>query len=194
MVATEKLGAIAGLAAPIVAFLCVFSAIASYSQFSWTDNALSDLGIVKGLTSGVFNFGLVVAGVLGVVFAALGLFNFFTKSSLGKVGSGFFVATCVALVCIGVFNENFSPTHYLVSVAFFSLAPITLFILTLAFIHRGNRSLAVLSVTTGAIAAASWILEFTLYYVSGVAVPETISALAVAVWVVAVVVKMLRKS
>jgi hypothetical membrane protein len=179
-----RIGAAGGTTAPIVAFACIIAAIASYPQFSWTNNALSDLGVVTGITGLLFNFGLFTAGVLAFLFAAFGLFTFMGKSSMGKVGSGFFTAATIALICIGVFNENFSPTHYIVSVAFFMLAPIGLFILTCAFYGNRQRGIAAFTVAIGAVAALPWILEFTIHYVPNVAIPETISALAVSVWAI----------
>jgi hypothetical membrane protein len=187
-----RIGVAAGFLAPIVAFICIFSAIASYNEFSWTNNALSDLGIVPGATSLIFNFGLFIAGVLGLIFAIAGLRSLFSKSWVGKLGSTVFAATTIALIGIAIFNENYSPTHYLVSVAFFTLGPIALFILTCAFFLNGQSCLAASSVIIGVVAALPWILEFTLYYVPGVAIPETVSALAISVWAIVLATKILK--
>ncbi len=192
MITLQKVGAATGIAAPVIAFACILSAILSYSPFSWTTNALSDLGVVEGVTMVVFNSGLVAAGVLGFIFAVLGLYGYFKKSVAGRVGSVFFAGACAALVCIGVFNEHFSPTHYIVSVLFFSLAPIALFTLTIAFYRGRNRNLAAFSVLIGIAAAIPWILQFTLYYVPNVAIPEIISAILVGAWAVTVSVKILQ--
>jgi hypothetical membrane protein len=187
-----RIGAVAGFLAPIVAFTCIFSAIASCPEFSWTNNALSDLGIVPGITSILFNSGLLAAGVVGLIFSIAGLYGLLGKRLVGKLGSAIFAAAIIALICIAIFNENYSPTHYLVSVAFFTLGPIALFILTCAFYLNGQRGLAVFSVAVGVVAALPWILEFTLYYVPGVAIPETVSALAVSVWVIVLATKMVK--
>lgn len=194
MIEFKRVGAVAGIAAPILAFICILLAIASYPQFSWINNALSDLGVVAGVTAALFNFGLVAAGVLGVTFAALGLLSYVERPWVGKLGSAFFAAACVALVCIGVFNESFSPTHYLVSVAFFTLAPIALFVVTCAFYLNHHRGIAAFTVAIGIIAALPWILEFTLHYAAGVAVPETVSGVAVSVWVIVLSTKMQKKT
>lgn len=180
----HSIGIVAGIATPIVAFASILTAIASYPQFSWTNNALSDLGVVAGVTGPLFNFGLIAAGVLGFIFASLGLFIYFGKSQIGKIGSAVFAAATIALICIGIFNENYSPTHYIVSVAFFVLAPIALFILTGAFYRNYQHNVAVFTVTVGITAAIPWILEFTISYVPNVAIPETISGLAVSIWAI----------
>lgn len=186
------MGSAAGLIAPFFTFACILGAIMSFSAFSWTHNALSDLGIVPGLTSALFMLGLCGGGVLAFVFALLGLYSYVGKGATGKVGAGIFATSTLILVCIGIFNENFRPTHFVFSVLFFVLAPIAFFILTAGFYLKGNRKLAVFSVLIALIAAVPWILQLTIRYVSDVAIPETISGVAVGVWAVAMSILMLR--
>jgi hypothetical membrane protein len=190
----QRLGAAMGIVVPILAFTSILVAIASYPAFSWTENALSDLGVVQGITGILFNFGLYTSGLLGFGFAVFGLFTYFTylKSSVGRVGAGFFAAATLALMAIGFFNESFSPTHYVVSVAFFTLAPIALFILTYAFYRDRDYGMALFTVAIGIAAALPWILQFTIKYVPNVAIPEAVSALAVSVWVIVLARKMLK--
>jgi len=190
MVQLMRVGAVAGFLAPIVASLFIASAILFYPPFSWTNNALSDLGVVEGATSILFTVGLIGAGVLGFVFAVLGLYKFAGENRLGKTGSAVFAAATVALVCIGVFNEHAVPTHYLVSVAFFTLTPIALFILTCAFFRSRQRDLAAFTVVIGLADAVPWILQFTIHYVPNVAIPEAVSAAAVSVWAFVLAAKM----
>jgi hypothetical membrane protein len=192
MSVTKRVGAAAGFATPIIAFACIFAAIISYPAFSWTNNALSDLGVVSGVTGTLFNFGLIISGVLGFVFAVFGLLGFAGKTWVGKLGSAVFAAATVALILIGIFNEHFSPTHYLVSVAFFTVSPLALFILTSAFYLNGNRGLAAFTAAIGLAAAVPWILQFTIQYVPKVAIPETISALAVSIWAIVLSAEMLK--
>jgi hypothetical membrane protein len=176
----------------MVGFICILSAVASYPQFSWADNALSDLGVVSGITGPLFNFGLLASGFLTFNFAAFGLFTYLGKSVVGKIGAAVFAAASIALISIGIFNENFSPTHYLASVAFFVLTPISLFILTCGFWLKRQRGMAVFTVTIGVAAALPWILELTFKYVPNVAVPEAVSGFAVSVWVIVLSKKMLK--
>jgi hypothetical membrane protein len=188
----QRLGVASGIVAPIVGFACILAAIASYPQFSWANNALSDLGVISGTTGVIFNFGLIATGLLTFNFAAFGLFTYLGKSWVGKIGAAVFAAASLALIAIGVFNENFSPTHYIVSAAFFVLMPISLFILTFTFWFSHHRGLAGFTVLIGATAALPWILEFTLNYVPNVAVPEAISGLAISAWAIVLGRKMLK--
>jgi hypothetical membrane protein len=187
----QKMGGSAGILAPIFAFAFILTSIASFPDFSWTSNALSDLGVVPGLTASLFNFGLLVSGILAFNFAIFGLFTYFGKIWIGKIGSMVFAAATLALIAISVFNEHFSPTHYLVSVAFFTLAPIALFILTLGFWLCRQSGLAAFTVAVGVAAALPWVLLFTFNYVPNVAIPEFVSGVAVSVWVIVLGKKML---
>ena len=191
MVTYRRFGASSGIIAPIIAFVCILTAITSYPVFSWTNNALSDLGVVPGITASLFNFGLLASGILAFNFAIFGLFNYLEQSWVGKIGSAVFAAATLALIAISVFNENFSPTHYLVSVAFFTLAPIALFILTFGFLLCHQRGMAVFTVLVGVAAALPWLLLFAFNYVPNVAIPEFLSGLVVSVWAVVLGKKML---
>jgi hypothetical membrane protein len=180
----RRFGVYAGFAAPFVAFIFISAAIASYPSFSWTGNALSDLGVVPGLTGTLFTVGLCGGGVLSLIFAVLGLYSYAQEKALGKVGAAFFAAASISLILIGIFNEHYRPTHYIVSVAFFVFAPLAFFTLTAAFYKMGKRALAAFTVAAALVAALPWILQLIIHYVPGVAIPETISGLTVAIWVI----------
>ncbi len=182
-----------GIAAPIIAFACILLAIAYYSPFSWTDNALSDLGVQEGFTPVLFNYGLVVSGLLALLFA-LGIYVFLGARISGKVGALLFALATLALTAIGVFNENYTPMHWYASVAFFMLFPISMLLLTVAFSVLGQLRMGLFTFLTAAIAAAPWVIYFTVRYVENVAIPETISALAASAWAIVAGFKMLKQA
>jgi len=188
----QRTGAISGIVTPTLAFTCILSAIASYPAFSWTNNALSDLGIVAGVTGPVFNFGLYGSGLLAFSFAVFGLFTYLGGSWVGKIGALSFAATSVALTGIGVFPENVAPYHYLFSVAFFVLLPISLFVITGAFAFKRQTKMALFTLLIAVASATPWILLSAFQYVSGVAIPEFASAVAGSVWVVVLSYKMFK--
>jgi hypothetical membrane protein len=188
-----RISGIIGLAAPFFAFACILLAIASWPQFSWTNNALSDLGVQSGITAIVFNSGLVVSGFLFIVFAT-GLFGFVGNRFVGKVGAAVFILACIALIAIGIFNESFSPTHYTVSVAFFVFLPVSLLILVGAFWLNGQHKLSIFTLAVALAAATPWVLQFTVPYVSRVAIPETISGLAGVAWAMVLGYLMLKEA
>lgn len=186
-----RLTGIYGAIAPVIAFAFIFAAIASYPQFSWTSNALSDLGVVVGIAAGVFNSGLVICGVISLTFA-LGLYLFMNKSWLGRAGVILFAFACLALAAIGMFPESVSPTHYWVSVAFFVALPLSLLIFVGGFWREHQSLMAVFTLFVAVLAAVPWVLLFEFHYVSGVAIPEVISGLAGALWTVVLGIKMYK--
>ena len=189
----QRFGAATGIFAPLLAFTCILIAIASYSSFSWTKNALSDLGVVAGITGLVFNFGLVCQRAFSLNFAVFGLFACLGRTWVGKIGASVFAAATIALIAIGVFNESYTGTHYAVSVAFFALMPISMFIITCAFLLTHQARMALFTFSCGVALALPWILLFTFEYVPNVAIPEFVSGLIVSAWAIILGISMLKK-
>ena len=188
-----KVAGICGFLTPIFAFALIFSAIASYSEFSWMDNALSDLGIVSGVASVLFNSGLIIGGALCIVFA-IGLFVFLRERTVGKLGAFVFVLASASLLLIGIFPENVPPAHYIVSVMFFTLLPISLLISVAALGLMHRTRMAVFTLMVAVTAATPWVLYFTVHYAPNVAVPDVISAFAGSMWAMVLSGKMLRQA
>jgi hypothetical membrane protein len=176
----------------VLAFTCILIAIATYPPFSGTNNALSDLGIVSGVTGPLFNFGLYSSGLLAFSFAVFGLLNYLGRRWVGKVGTVAFAAAGVALMGIGVYPENMVPYHYSFSVAFFVLLPISLLTLTVALAFERRVRMALFTLAVAVVAALPWVLLFAVHYVSGVAIPEAVSGLAGGLWAVALGYKMIK--
>jgi len=191
-VAWLKISGVCGTIAPIVAFTFISLAITSYPQFSWTDNALSDLGVVEGVTAVLFNSGLIIGGILAIIFAS-GLFIFLRNRVLGRIGAFIFTLAALALVAIGIFTENFGRIHYYVSVAFFIFAPISMLIICATFFVMRKVKMGLFTFLTAIIAALVWVLQFAMRYVPNVAIPETISALLASTWSIVLGFQMLKQ-
>jgi hypothetical membrane protein len=187
-----KISGTCGIITPSVAFSCILLAIAYAPHFSWTHNALSDLGVMPNPTSVLFNLGLIVSGILAIVFA-FGLLIFFNKTVSGRIGAIMFVLDCLALICIGIFPESAKPMHLYASVAFFAIFPLAMFLMTASFVLSSKHRMAVFTFSIAVFAAVVWAAEFLMHYVPGVAIPETLSALAACLWVAVLSFNMLRK-
>ena len=188
-----KISGIAGIVTPVVTLTFVISAIASYPQFSWVENALSDLGVKPGLTAPLFNYGLVVSGFLALVFAS-GLFIFFRRRILGRIGVSIFILAALAFVAIGVFPENVSPTHYCVSVAFFVFFPVSMLVLVADFFVMDEVKMGIFTLLVAIAAIVPWVLYFSIRFVPGVAIPEAVSALSASVWAIVIGSKMVKQA
>ena len=187
-----RVSGVYGILAPVFAFGSILLAVASYSEFNWLDNALSDLGIVPGITSSIFNSGLAISGVLFLTFT-IGLYFFAGANRAGRAGIYILAAACAALVSIGIFPENIRPVHYIVSVAFFTLLPIALLTMAGSFWLSHKKQTTLFTLLVALIAAIPWLLQLFLHIFSGVAIPEFVSALAGAVWVAFFGIKMARE-
>lgn len=187
-----KISGVCGTIAPIVAFTFILLAILNFPQFSWTGNALSDLGVQEGVTAILFNSGLVIGGILALVFAS-GLFVL-QKTMLGRIGVFIFVLAALAFMAIGVFSENVEPTHYYVSVTFFVLFPVSMLVIGAAFLLTAKVKMGLFTFLTAITAALVWVLQFAMRYVPNVAIPETISALLASTWIIVLGFKMLKEA
>lgn len=159
-----RLAGFCGLTAPVIVFTLVATSIFYSPWFSWTANALSDLG-VHGFAAISFNSGLIIGGILVLMSAA------------------------AALCAIGLFPETAGEIHFYVSAAFFTLFPISLFLIGAATIgHRPVRTLGLLAVLAGLTAALVWALPWT-----SAAIPEALSSIALSVWSMASGAKLLEE-
>jgi len=167
----KEVCALLGAVGPLVAYVSIGVSIALSPWFSWKRNALSDLGhAVKSGVAPIFNFGLLLAGFLVMVYAVMALRNYAKWTSYSLVISAFL------LQLVAVFDEVYGPLHFVVSVLFFvSLGPTSI----LYAIER-KSSLAVIGFIIGLLL---WVFYWARIYSAGVAVPETLSTVAVIPWI-----------
>jgi hypothetical membrane protein len=83
----------------------------------------------------------------------------------------------LSLQLVAMFDEVYGSLHFLVSVLFFAS-------LGFASLSYGVEKRSVLAFAALAVSVASWILYGLDVYSAGVAVPETVSVVAVSLWVV----------
>lgn len=198
-----RISGVCGVLTPVVAFVFISLSIDSAPEFNWMENALSDLGVMPGVTSVLFNYGLIISGILGFIFSTslFRMLRFEILSADGRLrypaprglgGALIFSLACLALIAIGVFPENVRLLHTFASVAFFVLLIGSLLRMGIGFWRARQKSLAAFTLLLGVVAAVPWLLLFVIRYVSGVAIPEFISAIAGGVWTAVFGYKMLK--
>ncbi len=170
-----KLTGFFGMITPLFGFLIIATSIWLAPWFSWTTNALSDLG-AEGMESVVFNSGLPMTAALMMMFSA-GLFEMTRGDLVGQVGSVLHLAASFLLIGIGVANINVEPWHYYVSVGFFVALPLAVVAVGLFCFRKGMRFYALLAWGTAALAAGVWLLPWP-----SIALPEALSVSYVSVW------------
>lgn len=206
-----KATAFHGIIGPLFAFMCVIIAILVSPWFTWTGNALSDLGHPSRSSSIYFNIGLIVGGVITALFViGLGLAVGFGLNSDKKTSSesgkgtviharlglkpekniGVFLATLllfvgsIALACIGLFPESMPPWHFIFSVTMFASIALSLLTFGVSYVLKSQtRKLGAISFLFGILSTSTWVVYWVVYPWSGVAVPEALSAVTVYVWV-----------
>jgi hypothetical membrane protein len=156
--------------------------------FAWTDNALSNLGVTTtaagtALTAAIFNGGLVVGGVIGLVFAVVLAESAPTLG--GRAVGLLFGLAMVTMGAVGVFPQN-RPLHVPVAVSFYLLLSVALWGDGLVSLIRGWRSRGIAGLALGAVNALGWVVWALAGPVTreGLALPEILGAAALSVWAV----------
>ena len=168
----ERKYALLGVFAPLTAYLSVSLSILSSQWFSWRSNALSDLGhAVNSGVAPVFNFGLLLTGFFTIVYSIKAMRKHAKYTGCCLLISGFL------LQLIATFNEVYGYLHYLVSVLFF----VSLGSASIIYAIERKSLLVVIAFVVG---LSSWVLYWFEVYNAGIAVPEIISSLAVASWLI----------
>ncbi len=173
---TLRLTGFFGIVAPLFGLLIVASAIWLAPWFSWTSNALSDLGGTEGPESIIFNAGLAMTAALMMMFSG-GLFEMTKGNIIGQIGSGLHLAASFLLAGIGIANITVEPWHLYVSVGFFVAFPLSAVFIGYFCFKNKMRYYTLLGWGTAALAAAVWLLPW-----GAIAIPEALSVTYLAVW------------
>ena len=126
------------LISTIIFFICISLSISLSPWFSWTDHFLSEIAgsfgqtsttAARGFASIIFNSGLILAGLIGILFALLIRKTKLFQSKIGRVGTFVLFIDMTALCGVGIFPITYFHMHYFFTVLLFCLIPICLFIL-----------------------------------------------------------------
>jgi len=168
--------------------LPVLVAFCMYQGFSFWDGSLSDLGM--GATAPLFNGGLVVGGILSIVFyGALWVKDWKGMGLPRKAGAVLQPLSLGFMLNVGIFTESFGRFHFYLAVAFFVLLTVGTFLLGLSMVRDPEvRFPGFVALVIVIIGAASWFIPRG----DGLAIPEVISSLPYMVWMSAMAVRRLR--
>ncbi len=178
----ERIGPLSGIASSIVALGAIGLATILSHSFSWTHSALSELGVAGGIVATLFNGGLITGGGIAVPFGLWLLGR--AENRLERLGVYSFWLTAVAMAAIGLFPMG-SPLHVPVAVSFYLLLTVSLCLYGIGNVLAGQRRRGLLTILLGGVTLGGWIvwgLQLRAF-VPGLALPETVGALALAFWV-----------
>lgn len=173
----------AGPAALVVSALAVFGSVVLASWvvadwFTWTGHALSHLGEAGRATAPLFNYGLIVAGLLGVAFAGwvwTAAENRWHRLAALLLGLGLLNSSLV-----GVYPLPHA-LHTPVALAYFVLFTLGLFAHGSGDAIAGRPRRGVRSIWYGIAHVAAWVLLAFVPF-SGIALPELVGLLALYAW------------
>ncbi len=138
---------ICGIASQLTGLATLLVAISSSPWFGWTEDNISVLG-VEGSTAMMFNYGLVLTGVLSLVFA-IGLGQSLLSNRPGKFGVVSLILGSLAISAMGVFPRTMDLPHDLASIAFFVFMTLALLLIGVALITRSRMRWGLLSLVAG---------------------------------------------
>jgi hypothetical membrane protein len=146
-----KVGATAAWLSAAVGLGGVAVGISLSPWFSWTSDALSDLGHPRHASALAFNAGLIASGLLYMVFA-LSLVRVLPRGRLEAAAALCLALGGLSLSLIGVVNESFGAPHFVVSFTYFMFVPLGMAFLAFS-LWSTMRGLAALTLCLSALAA-----------------------------------------
>lgn len=175
----RRAGSWCGLAGSSIFLAAWAAAIATTPGYIFGGQWVSDLGVGAGAP--FFNAGVIMAGLLSIPFAVT-LAIVLRPSRLGIAGSMFLTLAGVFLVGIGVFTENAGETHWVVSISFFSLALISMILLSYPLFLS-----ATMGPWTGQFTAVIVLIGVGFVALYGMGpLAETVAVLLIAIWSLAI--------
>lgn len=175
---------------PIYALGSIALSIMLSPWFTWRNNAISDLGVHD--VAPIFNTSLIACGIMCAIFAVSAILRL--KNRLGKIGMTMMFLASISLVGIGVFTEDYSPHHFIFSVAFFVLLLLAALVLGPYFLlKRKTRFLATAGICVLILGLFGWYYEATVGWGTNVAIPEALTFVPGAIWFAMIGQWMLKK-
>jgi hypothetical membrane protein len=179
----RRLTTLAGPAAVLVSFVGVFGsvALASWvvgSWFTWTGNALSHLGHADRTVAPLFNYSLILAGLLGTAYAGRVFVD--GTNAFHRLGAGMLALGLANSALVGVFPVP-HPLHGLVALTYFVLLTLGLFAHGSGDALAGQPRRGVLSTWLAVAHVAAWVM-LTFVPFDGIALPELVGVIGLWVW------------
>lgn len=117
-------GEYAGILSSLTFIVFYVSAVLANRDYSITYNYISDLG--AGSSAFLFNLGLIISGLLGIVF---GFCLLMILDKFGRVGGLLLTASSFFLIGIGAFPKQYEEIHSMMTTLFFTLYGISFFLI-----------------------------------------------------------------
>lgn len=169
-----------GVAGALIGFVTTFLATLLSPTFSWTANALSDLGAPGAANPWLFNGGLIVSGLIALPFAWI--LYVAARNAVERLGAGTFAGTVALLALVGAFPEG-TTLHPPLAVGYFTLLSLTLWIHGTGTVLAGDAVRGLAVIWLGIAHVLGWILWVAIG-TAGVAIPEFAGSWVLLAWLV----------
>lgn len=147
---SAKIAGLCGIFGPIICFVFISVAIFSAPWFDWNENYISDLGgldgerpiySARGTESILLNIGLIISGIMEIIFAFAVRKIKFLKTPLGRKGSKLLIIDMIAFTFVGIFPETTGLPHLITAGIFFLIIPFMLLIIGYEFRKSSKKKL-----------------------------------------------------
>lgn len=187
----HQLSTFAGVLAVVVSVGSILTAVLFAPWFSWQTNTLSDLGVADAPERHLFNYGLLLTGLLGLLF--LPALRQTLQTLAHKLAVAPIVASLVGVAGVGLFPSG-HPLHFPMALSAYLgfIAGVVLY--GVGDYLAGSRRRGVATVGSGVAHFGSWVVWafFLVDTLPGLAVPEFVGALLFDGWVLFTATRLVR--
>lgn len=182
----RRIAGACGIISQLVGLVVILVVISWSPWFRWKEYDISVLG-VEGSVTALFNWGLILTGLLSLVFA-VGLWKSLIINRVGRVGVVSLLLGSISISLVGIFPRTINLPHDSASIAFFIFISLALLLVGVAAIMTSRRVVGVLSIVGGILIVV--ILRAPWPW-SGGAIEQLLACLPWSLWIVAFGVRML---
>ena len=183
----RRIAGVCGISSQVIGLSSLLVAVSMSPWFSWTENYVSVLG-VKGSATTLFNSGLILTGVLSLIFAiGLGK-NPLSGRLLGQLGIINLVLGSVALAAMGIFPRTTGILHNCASLAFFWFISLGILLIVITTITTSQKIWGALSLTAVILMNVFQLIPWPW---DGGAIPQLLSVLPWSLWIIAFSIRLL---
>jgi len=183
----RKIAGACGITSQLIALIMILVVTGNSPWFSWTEYNISVLG-VEGSMKMLFNWGLILTGLLSLIFA-IGLRKNLLLSRPGQYGVISLIIGSMGIATIGIFPRSIDLPHDVASVVFFLFVILAFLLIGTASIAASQLKWGLFSLISGVLMIAFWRIPWTW---NGDAIPQLLNCLPWSLWTIVFGVMLLR--
>jgi len=185
----RKISGVCGIASQVTGLISLLAVLSMSPWFSWTENYLSVLG-VEGSVTALFNSGLILTGLLSLIFV-IGLWKNLLSGQLpGLLGMISLVLGSVAFSAMGIFPRSTGIPHNSASLAFFLCISLAIFLIGIRVTTPSEKLWGLLSLAAVVLITAFQLVPWPW---DGGAMTQLFSVLPWSLWTIAFSIRLLIK-